>query len=261
MMQFAALGSGSQGNGTVIRVIEQGVAATAVLLDCGFGLRDCVARLAAVGLAPGDLSAVLVTHEHTDHVGGAYKLARKFELPVYASHGTLSATREQAQGVETRLVCSHTPFAIGALQMLPFPVPHDAREPVQFTFTYGARKLGILTDIGCATAHVIKVLHGCDALVLECNHDAALLAASDYPASLKARIRGNFGHLSNDAAAAILAGLDKQRLTRVFGAHLSKQNNTAQLARAALAQAWGLTVEDPAIIILEQDAPSQWHTV
>jgi phosphoribosyl 1,2-cyclic phosphodiesterase len=260
MMQFAALGSGSEGNGTVIRT-QQGAQQTAVLLDCGFGLRECVARLDAVGLTPMDLSAVLVTHEHTDHVGGAYKLARKFDLPLYASFGTLSATRDQAQGVQTQVVCSHTPFAIGALQMMPFPVPHDAREPVQFTFTDGARKLGILTDIGCATAHVLQVLKGCDALVLECNHDAQLLAGCDYPSSLKARIRGNFGHLSNDAAAAMLAALDKACLQRVYAAHLSRQNNTAQLVRAALAKALNVDAQDPIIAILAQDAPSAWYRV
>jgi phosphoribosyl 1,2-cyclic phosphodiesterase len=247
MMQFAALGSGSEGNGTVIRVqpgMPQGGPTTAVMLDCGFGLRECMARLDAVGLAPTELAAVLVTHEHTDHASGA-----------------LSATREQAPGVDTRVVCSHTPFAIGALQIVPFPVPHDAREPVQFTFSDGVRKLGILTDIGCATAHVIQVLGGCDVLVLECNHDTAMLASSAYPPSLKARIRGNFGHLSNDAAAAILAALNKERLARVFGAHLSKQNNTAQLARAALARALGVAQQDEKITILAQDAPSAWFAV
>jgi phosphoribosyl 1,2-cyclic phosphodiesterase len=258
MMQFVALGSGSEGNGMVVRA---GVptAYTHVLLDCGFGLRDCVTRLAAVGLAPADLSAVLVTHEHTDHVGGAYKLARRFGLPVYLSHGTYSATREDAQGVETRIVCSHTSFAIGALEMMPFPVPHDAREPTQFTFSDGTRKLGVLTDIGCGTAHVTQVLSGCDALVLECNHDTQMLDNSDYPPMLKARIRGNFGHLSNAAAAAILAGLDNQRLKRVHGAHLSRQNNTPDLARAALARAIGAQASD--IGVLAQDAPGIWQMV
>jgi phosphoribosyl 1,2-cyclic phosphodiesterase len=258
MMEFVALGSGSEGNGTIVRA---GSAShqTSVLLDCGFGLRDCVARLAAVGLTPADLSGILVTHEHTDHVGGAYKLARRFGIPVYASHGTFTATRGDADGIDIQVVCSHTAFSIGALQMMPFPVPHDAREPTQFTFTDGTRKLGVLTDIGCGTAHVTKVLSGCDALVLECNHDTQMLDDSAYPAMLKARIRGNFGHLSNDAAAEILAALDNSRLKRVFGAHLSRQNNAPQLARAALAATLGADIDD--IGILEQDAPGQWVAV
>ncbi|MGL4574883.1 MAG: MBL fold metallo-hydrolase [Burkholderiaceae bacterium] len=255
MLEFVALGSGSEGNGTVVRAGVPG-SQTSVLLDCGFGLRDCVARLAAVGLEPADLSGILVTHEHSDHVGGAYKFARRFGIPLYASHGTFSATRGDADGVDMQVVCSHTAFAIGALQMMPFPVPHDAREPTQFTFTDGTRKLGVLTDIGCGTPHVTKVLSGCDALVLECNHDAQMLEQSAYPAMLKARIRGNFGHLSNDAAAAILAGLDNSRLRSVHGAHLSRQNNAPQLARAALASALGTSAED--VGILEQDAPGQW---
>jgi phosphoribosyl 1,2-cyclic phosphodiesterase len=258
MMEFVALGSGSEGNGLVVRAGAPG-AYTHVLLDCGFGLRDCIARLAAVGLAPTDLAAILVTHEHTDHVGGAYKLARRFDLPVYLSHGTYSATREAAEAANVQIVCSHTPFAIGDLQMLPFPVPHDAREPTQFTFTDGMRKLGVLTDIGCGTAHVTQVLSGCDALVLECNHDTQMLDQSDYPPMLKARIRGNFGHLSNMAAAAILAGLDNRRLKRVHAAHLSQQNNAPHLARAILAQAIGAQAED--IGVLEQDAPGVWQAV
>jgi phosphoribosyl 1,2-cyclic phosphodiesterase len=258
MMQFAALGSGSEGNGIVVSA-GAGGSMTHVLLDCGFGLRDTVARLAAVGLAPQDLSAVLVTHEHTDHVGGAYKLAKRFDVPVYLSHGTFNATREQAQGAQVNIVCSHTAFDIGALQIMPFPVPHDAREPVQFTFTDGTRKFGVLTDIGCATAHVVQVLGGCDALVLECNHDSQLLDNSDYPPMLKVRIRGNFGHLSNTAAAQILAGLDNRRLKQVFGAHLSRQNNTPALARQALAGAIGAQPGD--IGILAQDTPGNWQPV
>jgi phosphoribosyl 1,2-cyclic phosphodiesterase len=258
MLEFIALGSGSEGNGTVVRAVS-GASQTSVLLDCGFGLRDCVARLAAAGLEPADLSGILVTHEHTDHIGGAFKLARRFDIPVYASHGTLSSVRDDAEGVRTHIVCSHTAFAIGALQMMPFPVPHDAREPTQFTFTDGVRKLGILTDIGCGTPHVTRVLSGCDALVLECNHDAQMLEASAYPASLKARIRGNFGHLSNDAAAAILAGLDNSRLRSVHGAHLSRQNNAPHLARAALAKVIGANADE--IGVLAQDAPGQWVSV
>jgi phosphoribosyl 1,2-cyclic phosphodiesterase len=236
-MRFASLGSGSEGNALVV---EAG--GTRIMIDCGFGVRDTAVRLERLGLAPDSLSAILVTHEHSDHVGGVPAFAARYRIPVWATFGTLSAAAGRFDGLND--VCgfdSHDSFAIGALAVSPFPVPHDAREPVQFVVSDGARRLGVLTDIGASTAHVEASLCGCDALVLECNHDLDLLAASTYPYPLKQRIAGPFGHLHNEAAAGILGRIDTSKLKHVVAAHLSQQNNTPEKARTALAAALACT--------------------
>jgi len=234
-VRFASLASGSKGN---CLVAEAG--ASRVLIDCGLSPRETARRLARLGLAPGDLCAILVTHEHDDHVGQAYPFAAQHALPLYLTHGTLRAQEDAGaspRGVALRLIEGREPFAIGDIRVEPFTVPHDAREPVQFVLGDGARRLGVLTDLGTSTAHVEAMLSGCDALVLEANHDLDLLWGGDYPKWLKERIGGPFGHLDNAAAGRLLAALDRSRLKHVIAAHLSQQNNTAALARAALAGA------------------------
>ncbi len=232
-MRFASLGSGSEGNGLVV---EAG--GSRLLIDCGFGVRDTAARLARLGIEPASLSAILVTHEHADHVGGVPAFAARHGIPVWLTFGTLDVVGERFARTERVYgFDSHDAFAIGDLQIWPFPVPHDAREPVQFVVGDGQYRLGVLTDLGVSTPHVEASLSGCDALVLECNHDAAMLADGDYPYPLKQRIAGRLGHLDNEAAAALLASLDTSRLRHVVAAHLSQQNNTPERARAALARA------------------------
>ena len=232
-MRFASIGSGSEGNGLVVEAGD-----TRVMIDCGFGIRDSAARLARIGVAPDSLSAILVTHEHSDHVGGVPAFAARHKIPVWLTFGTLTVVGSRFAGMDRVYgFDSHDQFAIGDLEIRPFPVPHDAREPVQFVITDGAFRLGVLTDLGMSTPCVEESLTGCDALVLECNHDLDLLAGSDYPASLKQRISGRFGHLHNEGAAGLLAALDNSRLQHIVAAHLSKQNNTPAMARAALAAA------------------------
>lgn len=210
------------------------------MLDCGFGVREAVQRLERRGLAPQDLSALIVTHEHKDHVGGVFKLARRFDIPVWLSHGTYQALRpDTTDGVTIHFCRDGETFSIGDLSLSPYTVPHDAREPVQYVASNGAARLGVLTDAGHATAHIVAALSKCNALMLECNHDRQMLADSAYPVSLKRRIGGAFGHLSNEAGAQILAAIDRSRLHTVVAAHLSRQNNTPALARAALAGALG----------------------
>jgi phosphoribosyl 1,2-cyclic phosphodiesterase len=230
-VRFASIGSGSEGNGLVV---EAG--ATRVMIDCGFGVRDTAARLARIGVAPDSLDAILVTHEHSDHVGGVPAFAARHGIPVWLTFGTLTVVGARFAGMEGIYgFDSHDAFAIGELEIRPFPVPHDAREPVQFVVSDGAFRLGVLTDLGMSTPCVEQSLTGCDALVLETNHDLDLLAGSDYPYSLKQRIAGRFGHLHNEGAAALLAALDTSRLQHIVAAHLSQQNNTPDKARAALA--------------------------
>jgi phosphoribosyl 1,2-cyclic phosphodiesterase len=245
-LRFASLGSGSEGNALVVEAADgtgsSGARTTRVLLDCGFGLKETERRLARLGLMASDLDAIIVTHEHGDHIGGVPRLARKYGIPVWMTHGTLAGSslmqaEEPRAGAALRinLVDHHRAFAIGGLEIEPFPVPHDAREPAQYVFSNGECKLGVLTDLGGITLHVTAMLSACSALVLECNHDAALLAAGPYPLHLKERVGGRYGHLDNAQAAALLRDVRHARLKHVIAAHLSKQNNTPELARAALA--------------------------
>lgn len=237
MIRFASLGSGSKGNALLV---ESG--RTRVLVDCGFGPRETAARLERLGVAPDSVTAVLVTHEHADHVGGAAACAARYGWTLHASHGTAGAARQLAD-MAVRRFDSHTAFAIGDLEIHPFPVPHDAREPTQFVFSDGAARLGVLTDAGAVTPHIVAMLAGCAALVIECNHDAGMLARGRYPPQLKRRIVGGFGHLENGAAADLLRAIDAEGLRHVVAAHLSEENNTPELARAALAEALGCTAD------------------
>ena len=232
-MRFASLGSGSEGNGLVVEVGD-----TRVLIDCGFRARDTVARLARLGLAPDSIAAILVTHEHADHIGGVASFAARFRIPVWLTFGTLEMAGERfARLPRVYGFDSRDTFAVGMIEVRPFPVPHDAREPVQFVVGDGAHRLGVLTDIGTTTRYVEASLSGCDALVLECNHDLGMLEDGDYPWPLKQRIASRLGHLHNEAAAALLRALDTSRLKHVVAAHLSQQNNTPDKARAALSNA------------------------
>jgi phosphoribosyl 1,2-cyclic phosphodiesterase len=232
-MRFASLGSGSQGNCLIVDTGD-----TKLLLDCGFSTRAMLEKLARLAVAAEEIAGVLVTHEHSDHIAGVFKFASRFGIPVYLTHGTLvAAPRGKSQLPDCRLIDSHASFAIGSVEIFPYPVPHDAREPVQYVFSDGQHRLGVLTDSGSITPHIVDLLRVCDALVLECNHDADLLAASDYPFMLKRRIAGNFGHLDNRQAASLLQQVETQQLQHIVAAHLSEQNNRPELAVNALASA------------------------
>ena len=238
-MRFASLGSGSEGNGLLVEVGD-----TRILMDCGFGLRDTITRLARLGVSPEQLSGVVVTHEHGDHISGVAKLARRFDIAVWLTHGTLRAQAKAFAHIpKLNEIDAHTPFAIDAIQVQPYPVPHDAAEPVQYVFSDGARRLGVLTDAGCSTPHIEATLSACDALVLECNHDSELLANGEYPYSLKQRVGGRYGHLNNRQSAEILANLDASRLQHLIAAHLSHKNNTPELAVSALSAVLGCEAE------------------
>lgn len=236
-MRFASLGSGSEGNALVV---EAG--STRILLDCGFGLRDTVRRLAAKAIQPESVDAIVITHEHSDHIGGAAHFARKYGIPVWMTRGTRTVfCNQHIQLPQVREFDSHIAFVINDMEIHPFPVPHDAREPVQFVFGDGLHRLGVLTDVGASTTHIETMLSGCDALVLECNHDRSMLYSGAYPPGLKRRIAGRFGHLDNQAAAELLSRLDNRHLQHLIAAHLSRHNNTPQLAIQALAQVLGCT--------------------
>jgi phosphoribosyl 1,2-cyclic phosphodiesterase len=228
-MRFAFLGSGSEGNALLVQSGR-----TTLMLDCGFSVSETQARLERLGLQAEQLAGILVTHEHGDHIGGVARLARKFELPVWMTHGTLLMQRDAFCDVGVTEINPHHAYTIGDVEVRPFLVPHDAREPVQYVFSDGARRLGVLTDTGHVTPHIVEMLSGCQALVLECNHDEEMLRTGRYPPSLKQRVGGHFGHLSNRQAAEFLAMLDKAGLQHIVAAHLSAQNNLPELAIKAL---------------------------
>jgi phosphoribosyl 1,2-cyclic phosphodiesterase len=254
-MRFASLGSGSEGNGLLV---ESGN--TRVLADCGFKLSDTVRRLARLGVAPADLAAILVTHEHDDHAGGVARFARRYDIPVYLTYGTLVAMGwAGAMMPRISLIDSHSAFMIDDLEVHPYPVPHDAREPSQFLFSDGDRRLGLLTDTGDSTPHIERMLSGLDALVLECNHDLTLLMNGPYPPTLKRRISGRYGHLDNATAARILGGIDCTRLQHFVAAHLSAQNNTPELARAAMSAA--LNCDAAWVSIATQSEGLEWRQI
>lgn len=254
-MRFASLGSGSDGNALIVQVGR-----TIVMMDCGFGLAITEQKLARVGIAPNDLAAVLVTHEHSDHIGGVAKFARKYNLPVWLTHGTAKVFN-QGSLPETliHLVDPHEAFSVGDVHVTPYFVPHDASEPVQYVFSDGDARLGVLTDTGSITAHIQAMLSGCNALVLECNHDLEMLMNGPYPASLKRRVAGRFGHLDNTTAASLLAGIDCSGLKHVLAAHLSQRNNLPTLATAALAGALGC--EAGWIGVAEQECGFAWREI
>lgn len=209
------------------------------MLDCGFGIRETERRLALLKCAPEDIGALVVTHEHADHIGSAYRFAQRYGTPLYMSYGTYGATYHKLgtrKKADIRFCQSGRPFDVGGLTISPYTVPHDAREPLQFVFQSGVTRIGVLTDIGMPTPYVIASLQGLHALVLECNHDPVLLASSSYPASLKARISGDFGHLANHIAAQILVQVAHPGLKTVVAAHLSHQNNTHEAVLALLEQ-------------------------
>ena len=254
-MRFASLGSGSEGNALLISATS-GITETQVMLDCGFGLREAESRLSHLHIDPKQLSGIIVTHEHQDHVGGVFRLARRHKIPVWMTHGTLESVRDEADGVTVHICRDGEPFVIGDLEIQPYTVPHDAREPVQYTATDGIRKLGVLTDVGHSTPHLMKALSGCDALVLEFNHDTDMLSQSVYPPWLKSRIGGQLGHLSNQQSADILQALDRSRLQRVIAAHSSKKNNSPDKVRSLIEGV--LAGSDVEIVIADQASGFDW---
>jgi len=238
MLRFRSLGSGSTGNAALVEATSGG-RTSRLLIDCGFGIRQLDQRLAQAGLAAGDIDAIFITHEHGDHIGCAHTLSRRNRIPVWMSEGTWLATGGRDFEGRLHLARDDAEFAVGDIAVQPFTVPHDAREPLQLRCSDGARTLGVLTDLGHATAHVLNRLSGVHALLLEFNHDSDLLAGSAYPPFLKLRVGGNYGHLSNAAAADIARAVRHDGLRHVVAAHLSEQNNRPDIVRRLMAEALG----------------------
>ena len=227
-MQFASLGSGSKGNSTLVRAGH-----TLVMIDCGFSLRETTRRLERLGILPEQLDAILVTHEHSDHSSGVAILSRKHEIPVYLTFGTSGSGRCDGS-FELRCFNCEDSFDIGELNIKAVAVPHDAAEPCQYRLSWQGYTLGVLTDLGSVTPHVIENFRSCHSLLLEFNHDREMLLAGEYPPQLKRRVGGDWGHLNNEQAAALLGKIDRSFLRHLVVAHISEKNNSRVLAEAAL---------------------------
>ena len=255
-MRVASLGSGSRGNATLVSH-----RATTLLIDNGFSLRECETRLARLGSDAEAIDAIVVSHEHGDHLAGAGAFARRYGVPVWLSAGTLKAAAAALGELpHTEVFSTHTAFAIGDLLVEPVTVPHDAREPCQFIVDDGRTRLGLLTDTGHLTAHIRRRFDGLDGLLLEFNHDADLLRAGPYPEALKLRVGGPLGHLSNDQAAELLRAIDTGRLRLLVAMHLSQQNNRPDLVMRAVATALD-DIATGGITVADQELGFAWRTL
>ena len=256
MLRYKNLSSGSTGNATLVEASSMhSTKPNRVLVDCGMRLSRLLELLAVANVQPTNIDAIFITHEHSDHIGCVTQLASRFSIPVWASRGTHAALQDMQLKLRSkqpshsqlvigfealvRIASDTCPIEVGDLLLNPFTVPHDAREPLQLTCSDGNVKLGILTDLGHASRHVIESIAGCHALLLESNHDEEMLSNSKYPAFLKARVGGDFGHLSNAQAAEVLSAVMHDKLRHVSAAHLSQQNNHPSLAQSALATVLG----------------------
>jgi len=251
-VRFASLGSGSQGNAHLVETRH-----ARVLIDCGFAAREIERRLELLAVEPASLDAILITHEHGDHVRGLGVLARRYRLPVWMSYGTRSGTN---CGELPQLHLIHGDsgeLRVGDLQITPFTVPHDAREPCQYVFRSGRSKLGLLTDTGHITPHVLAHLQDCDGLILEFNHDPEMLANGPYPPRLQARVGGRHGHLNNRQSVELLSCLQRSRLQHLVAAHLSEKNNSETRVKTTLNQHFPECV--PRLSFAAQAAPGGWH--
>jgi len=228
-MRFASLGSGSRGNATLVEWRD-----TCVMIDCGFSIRDTTKRLEKLGKTPNDIDAILVTHEHSDHWKGVIPLSAKFNIDVYVTAGCMRSRKAEERAFPFYIIDSHTQFQVGDLSVTPVPVPHDAREPVQYLFNSDNHQLGILTDVGSLTPHIESAYANCDGLLVEANHDFDMLMAGPYPEFLKDRVSGPWGHLNNQQTATLLSVIDQQRIQQLVIGHISDKNNTIDKVRTAV---------------------------
>lgn len=234
---------------------------TLLMIDCGLPCREVEQRLAALGRSAEDVSALLVTHEHADHLRGVGPFVRRYGTRVLTTYGTGRALADTAGGAELDIepFSTHRPLTIGSIRVEPFPVPHDAREPCQFAFAAAGRRLGLLTDTGHVTVHIRERLAGCDALAIEFNHDVDSLLRGPYPPSVKARVGSAYGHLSNAEAASLVESVRHGGLQWVVAMHVSEQNNSPEHVQSALEPA--LDGASARFAIARQDTPGEWIEV
>jgi phosphoribosyl 1,2-cyclic phosphodiesterase len=265
-VSVTVLASGSRGNSTVVSSTS-----TKLLVDIGLSCRETCRRLAACGEDPADLDAILITHEHSDHVSGLYVMAKKFGIPVYMTGPTHQAWARVAHDSAGKRVsvskleqfeAGHS-FQVGDIEVMPFTIPHDAVDPVGFTFRTEGVKLGICTDLGYVPESVKRHLKNCHGLMIESNHDLEMLRGGPYPWSIKQRVMSRVGHLSNDALAEFLTSDYDGDAAYVILAHLSEQNNHPEIARVAAEQALGTrqSLLNNKLLLASQNDPLQTLTL
>jgi len=257
-MNFSILGSGSQGN---CILVESG--STVLLLDAGFSGKEIRRRLGLIGRAIEDVTAILLTHEHSDHITGAGVLSRQVGLPIYANPATHRAAESRIGNVQQRLdFAAGEAFSINGLEIHPFCISHDAADPVGFVLSDGRSSLCCCTDTGKITALIRHTARRCHALILEANYDPQLLADGPYPLPLQQRVRSSHGHLANSAAAKLLSELaDDAPLRQVVLAHLSTTNNQPELALACMEEKLGPRCPSFTIDVATQTQPTRLFAV
>jgi phosphoribosyl 1,2-cyclic phosphodiesterase len=251
-LRFALLGSGSRGNSLLIETAH-----VRILLDCGFSAEETRSRLETLDVDPASLDSILVTHEHSDHMRGVGAIARRYQLSVWMTPGTSHASRCGVLPDWQPIDCHAGPWTIGDLRVTPYPVPHDAREPCQFIFHSAKQSLGVLTDLGHITPHILSMLQECDSLVLEFNHDLTMLRNGPYPKALKSRVGGRHGHLNNQQALALLAQLPTARFQYLVASHISEKNNSPQLVKTLIDR--HLPNLKSRYSLAEQDTVTAWY--
>jgi phosphoribosyl 1,2-cyclic phosphodiesterase len=234
MMELCVLGSGSQGNSTLIRHGE-----TRVLVDAGFSMKMLQERLLEIGESLQGISALLITHEHVDHIRALPKLMERFPFPVYLTQGTLKALAQHLPAHRAQLIAPGESFQLSDFAIVPFSVPHDAQAPVGFCIECCGRKIVLTTDLGCVTTVVQHYLQHANMILLEANHDVDMLLRGTYPWYLKQRIMGRHGHLSNIAAAEVLESLDWKTAPGIIFMHLSRENNRREIVQDVMKNAIG----------------------
>ena len=250
MLKVASLGSGSKGNATLIATEK-----ATVMVDCGFTLKETLKRLERLEVAPSSVDAILVTHEHQDHISGVGPLSRKFDIPVWSTKGSLLSGK-CGKLKNYSIIEGFQGFEIGDIDILPISVPHDAREPCQYLFSAHQKRLAVLTDLGSYTPEIVETLQDCHGLLLECNHDEEMLWHGPYPYSLKQRVGGPLGHMSNNQAIKLLQQVISQNLELLIASHISEQNNCPDLVKKTVAEAAGWPPER--VFIAEQDEGFGW---
>ena len=256
-MRFCSLGSGSSGNSYVVQDND-----TTLLVDCGFGLNETVIRLDRYGIKPSELNAILLTHEHEDHIKGAFSFSNKYKVPIYLSHGTFKMCKKRINDnydINFNFIKSFQSFMINEIEVTPIPVPHDAREPFQFKFISNLKSIAIITDLGFITKHLIKNLKEINGLVIEFNHDKSMLINSEYPQSLKDRVSGIYGHLENMESIKLLKSINYKSIKWIAAAHLSVKNNDKKLVRRLIYDA--TFKEQESIKIIDQAEGIDWLNV
>lgn len=246
------MGSGSRGNATLVQH-EQ----TTLLIDNGFSLRQFTRRLQRFDIEPVSIDAVLLTHEHGDHSGGIERLCSNFDIPLWTAVGTARATLA-TNFQYRRLVAGHA-VTIGGIEVIPITVPHDASEPLQFIFHQldNGKRLGILTDTGHVTRHIVDAFSCLDALLLEFNYDPEMLETGPYPDLLKQRVGGNLGHLSNHQSMDLLRQIDTARLNCLIAAHISEKNNRPVIVDQLIRELDGL----PTPVLASQNEGFDWISI